>query len=666
MQFSLRQHEKDARRSSDFYLALLLTTVFALAVIVFDRKAVAETTSPAEKDAVHGVPLPPDLPLPASSSSRATWLRKAIVLQPYGHSEFAALANAGDRPRRLNDEFGFNAIIVQPTDSHNSIARPQDRLTEQQFLAGVAAYRAAGYRVMLYTSVMALGLAPEFQSGEVGRKHPDWIQRDPKGNPVLVWNVPWLCPSTGARDAALERCIRLARDYKPDGIMLDNNEFFFAKGGWTCHCDACRKAFREYVGRRFGPELTEKLFGVAPEKLQIPTEEGPLFALWVHWRNRVWAEINESFRARLREVNPKIVLFANTQYLYDTGVLGTDLQYAREDVVISESCNLNARQMSAKMVLGYAVADGRVLWNYIGTFAKADDYTGLLPAATIGPMIAGTLAHGARPWIVDGFDEGPTNAAARQEMARLLGWQARHPELFPANQWADVCTLVSLDSRNVLHQPLIPPHVSALQSAGTPVIALRDDELTAEKLAPFSVLTIETAACLGQKAANAIAIWVRNGGILLAARDTGTFDELGRRLSKSTLWAALGLDATPQADVVIGMGLVTAPAASEFAKTAVDRTRGGSFLSSADSNIEVVSYQTAHSLLLHLIRHKPANRPVHLNLPDAFLYPSKAVAQKFIPGSNDVKTLPLSVGPEFASLELRDVPLYCVLKIDLP
>jgi hypothetical protein len=291
-------------------------------------------------------------------------------------------------PAHLRQEFGFNAIIVQPPDSHNTIATAADKLTEKQFADGVAAYRAAGYRILLYTSVMALGLSPEFQSGQISREHPDWLQRDPKGNPVLAWGVPWLCPSTGAREVALDRCLEITRKYNADGIMLDNNEFFFAAAGWTCHCDACTKAFREYLHKRFGDEQSTQRFGAATDKPRIPTQECPLYFAWLHWRNRVWAEINESFRARLREQNPNTMFFANTQYAYESGMLGTDPQYAREDVVLSESCELNSRQMSAKMVLGKALAAGRPLWNYIGTFAKPDDYTGLRPPEAIGPAIA--------------------------------------------------------------------------------------------------------------------------------------------------------------------------------------------------------------------------------------------------------------------------------------
>lgn len=614
------------------------------------------------------VPLPPDLPLAASPPNEAEWLREVNMLQPCGHSQFVALANPGDRPARLKQEFGFNAIIVLPPDAHNVVPESndhsRDHLTEEQFRAGVAAYRAAGYRLVIYTSVMALGVAPEFQSGQISRDHPDWVQRDPEGNPIMVWGAPWLCPNTDAREVALTRALRLAREYQADGIMLDNNQFFHAGAGWTCHCDSCATAFRQYVGQRCGAEGTKNLFGVAPEELQIPREEGPLHALWLHWRNRVWAEINEAFRARLREENPDILFFANTQYAFADAMLGTDFQYEREDVVLSESVSLNSRQMSEKMVLGHALAGGRPLWNYIGTFAKGDDYTGLKPAAVISPLIAATLAHAARPWIVDGFDLGPTDANARQEMSRLLGWHAGTPRLFQGEPWSEVATILSLPSRNVLHQPLIPSHVSALQRVGTPVIAFRDDNLTAEKLRRFRVAIVETAQCLNGGAASLLAEWVRNGGTLMAAPEVGSYDELGRRQPASNLWKALGLSAAPNTAVTVGRGTVIAPPLDQFTQAAVQLTQPHSFAVDPESGVEVVPYRTPNSLLLHVIRHDATSTPMTLRLPAAFDVAQTPISL-FVPGSSETQLPPPSPDAARASLELKEVPVYSVIEVVL-
>lgn len=599
-----------------------LLLAFALVILVSLQASAAEDG------------LPPDLPLPASPASTEPWLRDANLLQPYGHSQYVDVTRLGDRPAALQREFGFNGIVLQPPDSHNVTSVPKENLTEEQFAAALDAYRKAGWKIILYTSLTGFGYTKEFASGQVAKEHPDWSQRDPKGNPIMVYGAPWLCPNTGARQAALDRAVNLVRTYHPDGVLLDNNQFFFAKDGWTCHCDGCTKAFRQYVAKRFEAEQSRKLFGSPPQELLIPTDDGPLKALWMKWRNRVLAEVNEEYREKLRETDPKIVFFANTQYLYDDGDLASDDQFEREDIVISESVGLNGPAMARKMILGQCLASGRPLWNYIGTFTEGNNYTGLKPAAEILPMIAATLAHGARPWIVDGFNEGASDAAARKEMSRLLAWHAAHEDLYRGQPWAGVASLVSLNSRNVLHRPLIPPHWSAMQTTGTPVIALRDDELTAEKLKPFSFLTVETAACLSEESADVIAHWVRDGGTLIAAPDVGAFDDLGRKRPTSPLWQKLGLDAPPQSLTAAGRGKVLTPPTAQFAAAITRTCESASFHTDA----EVVAYHEGPSLLLHVLA---TDKHVDLTLPAA-LGSSASTSELFVPGTDRPTTVPIT------------------------
>jgi hypothetical protein len=611
-------------------------------------------------------PVPPDLPLPASAPCVAPWMAEANMLQPYGHSQFTMITHLGDRSRHLQVEFGFNAITMQPPDSHNCDTglADSDRISEEQFRAAVAAYRAAGYHVVLYTSIQACGQTPEFQSGQVAREHPEWSQRDPKGNPVLVYGQSWLCPNGGARQYALDRAVRIAREYQADGILLDNNEFFFAKDGWTCHCASCTQGFRDYVKKRFGVAKTKRIFGVAPDQLEIPAEEGPLFALWLQWRNRVWAEINESFRARLREINPKIMLFANTQYLFENACLGTDLQYAHEDVVVSESVGLNSWQMSRKMALGSALAEGRPLWNYIGTFVEGNTYTGLKPPELISPLITATIAHQARPWIVDGFDDGPTDPRARQAMSKLLAWHNRHPQFYTNTPLARAGVVLSLPSRNALHRALIPENLGAFLSAGIPATALRDEELSARKLKAFHVVTVETAACLGESSAKALAKWVRGGGILVAAPDVGCYDVLGRKLPHSVLWKALGLEAAPSKEIGAGRGKVVSPELGVFSQTAVSLAQADSFLAVPGSGVEVAPYLTKHSLILHLLRHQAAAQPIVLRLPNEF-HPAAMNALMLTPDSEDAQVFPLVASGDGLTFSVPTMPEYGVVEIPI-
>jgi hypothetical protein len=268
------------------------------------------------------------------------------------------------------------------------------------------------------------------------------------------------------------------------------------------------------------------------------------------------------------------------------------------------------------------------------------------------------------PWIVDGFDLGPTDVAARREMSRLLGWQATHEDLFQAEPWAGVGALISLGSRNVLHRPLIPPHISALREVGTPVIGLRDDAVSLESLKPFRVVTVETSACLSVATADVLAKWVRSGGTLIAARDTETYDELGRRRDVSSLWHALELSTAPSDAVAVGKGKVIAPAPEAFAKTVVGLTDSVSFHLAAVSGIEVVPYRTDQSLLIHLVGHGRATGSLTLRLPSDFA-PAGNSAQWFIPGSEDAAALPVLLVQGTATFAIKDVPVYSVLRLPL-
>jgi len=320
--------------------------------------------------------------------------------------------------------------------------------------------------------------------------------------------------------------------------------------------------------------------------------------------------------------------------------------------------------MSEKMALGQAMAAGRPLWNYIGTFVNAADYTGLKPPEVVTPLIAATIAHEARPWIVDGFDDGPTDPRARKEMSVLLSWHSAHPEFFTNAPWAQVGVVLSLPSRNALHRALIPFNLSALVQAGVPIIALRDEELSAKKLRPFRVLTIETAACLDETAARALAKWVRAGGILIAAPDIGSYDGLGRKRPASVLWQALGLDSPPAQEIAIGRGKVIAPQPAEFTRETLNRTQSDSFFPAPHAGVEVTPYRMAHSLLLQLIRHESSAPPLVLRLPGSF-QPAEMTAQLFTPDSTDSKTLPLSAAADGITLSLAAVPAYGVIKISL-
>ena len=513
-------------------------------------------------------PLPPDLPLPSLPLAGEDWTRTTRIVQPWGSTQSDAVLQADRRAPRLANQFGFDSVIVLPPEAHNAITGEAHHVTEEQFDAAMAAYRKAGFRIILYTSIMHCGHAPVWQEGHLSKSHPEWSQRGPKGETVTLYGHPWLCPSTDATPFTIDYTRRIVERYGADAVMLDNNEFFSTPSGLTCHCAGCQLGFRKYLELRFG----ETLFGQPCSEVEIPSEPGPLYALWLHWRNRVWAEALERYRVELRKVKPEIVVLANTQYLRSSPDLATDLQYGHEDAVLSESRNMTLHQMVDKLLLGRALGKDRPLWNYLGTFQDGD-FGLLVPPGQVSMNVSTAFACRARPWVVYyGFFEKPeANAASLKSMSQTLKWHVSNEREFHGlKPYASVLSLVSPTSRNLRGTRLIPSHLTPLRKAGFCVRLVDERGLPNGALNDCRALLIETAPCISRENIAAIVTFVKNGGRLIASVDTGLYDEIGRPRPSSPLWSELGLSRAPSEPVRCGKGQVVAKtligATDDFAK----------------------------------------------------------------------------------------------------
>jgi hypothetical protein len=496
-------------------------------------------TLAAAAEAARLSPLPPDIPMPALPPNGLSWTPGAVIVQPWGRTQWDAIVHAAERAPWLAKDFGFNTMIVLPPDAHNAISEPDERITEQEFERALAIYRENGFRIIIYTSIMHCGHDLVWQDGTLEKTHPEWSQRGPKGEPVRIYGHDWLCPSTGAAAFTLEYTAGLVRRYRPDLVMLDNSEFFETPSGVTCYCEGCQTGFRRYLGQRFG----ETVGGEPTASVRIPSTPGFLYDVWLSWRNRVWGEANEFFRRELRKIDPDIVVMSNTQYLRDKPDLATDLIYDHEDALISESVGMTMDGMIGKLMLGRALAKGKPLWNYLGTFQEKDN-TLLVSPDAVAMNISTAYACGVRPWIVYyGFAEkAETNTPSLERMARVLAWhRSRDAENGTLAPYAPVLSLVSLNSRNYRLSKIVPEHLTRLRRRGIASWLVEEKTIEAGVPASCRVLIAEDVPCLSDKAVARITDFVKAGGLLVAAPDTATGDELGRRRPSSALWERLGI-----------------------------------------------------------------------------------------------------------------------------
>jgi hypothetical protein len=569
--------------------------IAGLMLAAISPSSLANGAPESEDNARSLAPWPPDLPLPAAKPMGG-WIETARVVQPCHTTGWLVVSQHKTWAKKLRDEFGFNVISISIPDSHNATADPispaygydkagKFRYDDPVFAEAMESFRAAGMHTILYSSLMHCGHTRTWETGQLGKEHPDWSQIDAKGAAVMEYGRPWLCPSSPAFDYCLDWTIKAVRRWKYDAVMIDNNEFFITSNNLpSCYCKHCQAAFRRYVAKRFGPEKARTFLGVQDlQTMCIPTDaESELYRLWKQWRSRVWAEATERFRTALRDVKPDIVLMANAQPLWGNFTLASELQLRNEDASLTESRGMSLTAMSQKMLLCQALGRGRPVFTapdtWHGDFAqctKATYVNGVfhdptLPQSpeTIRIQCAIGSAYGAGPWVTFVGISDPTPSA--QMVVRQMQLAKRWREASAgATRYANVVSIFSTRQRDFLdggERSLLPPHLAQLQKAQSPTEPLRDSDLPTFDLAPYRAVIAEGAACLTDEEASVLADWVKKGGTLLATPDVGTCDEVGRRRPSSLLVDLLGV--APSGAHAVGSGRVAWFAAgSDVVKT---------------------------------------------------------------------------------------------------
>jgi hypothetical protein len=559
--------------------------------------------------------LPPELPLPSTPPRGTQWTKNAIVLQPWGYTQRQVMnPGMGELPLRLKRNYGFNTMCVMPPPALEAVGGGEQ--SEEEFTDALDAYRKAGYKLILYSSLVNVGHDPAWY--RTLKDHPDWRQIDASGK-----SKAWLCPNTGAFEGAITYTKKIVGRYQADGVMLDNNAFMdTGRRAPSCYCQGCEEKFRTYVATRFGPSI-ERYLGVSAEAVQIPRTNGPLYNLWKQWRNRSWVETME----RAREALPDIVLFANTQYWYWTSgtngwFLAHDRLYSHEDTLLSESYFMEPAAVSAKMILGRALANERPLFDLVGTFEwKPPKYSTLKPGPLIQRLTAAVLMHGANPWL--GYygmeSDGAASEESRRGLSQLLSFRTRYPEFYAElREWSSVCSILPLGSYTLLGTdlPVVPKHVRVLSDAGITTAGICDLMLRAETLARFQIAVAENISSLSANDAAVLAGWVRNGGKLIASPDLGSFDEIGRRRPGSVVAARLGMKALTTTSV--GKGELLVIPAREIPNKVLDLSNDRIQVTEVSAGtVEVRAYNDPSGrLFLHIINYgRDMEKPWKLRLP---------------------------------------------------
>ena len=145
--------------------------------------------------------------------------------------------------RRLPTERlpGLGALIMEPphTAFRYGGGGGAGGSNETTFAAAVRAFRNAGLRVLLYSSLVHKGEDPQWANGSLAKLHPDWSQRHRDGSAATLETKPMLSPSSqAALQFTINYTVQLLERYPADGVYLDDNQLGASKAD-TSITSAC-------------------------------------------------------------------------------------------------------------------------------------------------------------------------------------------------------------------------------------------------------------------------------------------------------------------------------------------------------------------------------------------------------------------------------------------
>ena len=668
--------------------------------------------------------VPPDPPIPSSSwsggSGSGSWLGDSSAsLQGWNQYQKtlvdgAAGPDSAQYIRRLVTERlpGLRTLVMEPprTAFRYGGNGGAGGSNETEFAAAVKAFRGAGLKVLLYSSLVHKGDDVQWANGSLFRNHPDWAQRHRDGSPTCLGNgapctTPMLSPSNQAAVLfEVNYTLSLLERYPVDGVYLDDNQLGGNASDPADFSLAALASWREYLAERFGAAWSAKCLGIrdiksAPIPPQPPIAPGgamamtPQWAVWLRFRNREMAKANEAFRHALHAYSGAAVVAGNELQFADF-TLATDLQVYHEDALLTESYDVE-EWSAAKAILARGLAASGTAPAWIGLFGMVNMTVNpqrlRADAALAVRMIAACYMTRTKPHFSgSGLQQEPPDSTQRA-VAKILRWftQVRSslfdpPTLKPVPPVAAVLCRAGIDFRSPAKEQSSWSLeiggdwlVKNTQAAGAPAAIISAVNLggsQADLLGPsLKVLLLQNATVLSRRAGLAIAAWAKAGGTVIASSDTGTLDELGRPLPAGGL-------ILPQVSGAWGKGRIivadAAPALPAEAAAAVAAASWEVLSPRNQSDWQFMPYvdSAAKRLLLHALYlgaasgYQPAGEQLRLNTTLELLVPgvkakSMTVHSPVDEGAYSSDQL-LSVEPAGARLTLRSPAVYCVIEIN--
>lgn len=484
-------------------------------------------------------------PVPPSDLKSIEDLNQAWRICSFSHRGMTP--ESADEVAKRYAAAGFNLMISEGNryllwDKEKAAPKAHNLITHgQSFEDTLRDTRLMSDACHKYGMKFFLHLTSTMVDATLLEEHPEWAAIDMATgtSPTNSYGTANTCFVNKAfMKEFYERLERLIRETRPDGIMLDEIQFF---GYSLCGCPSCRAEFRRDT-RLSLPATSEWSEWV----------NTPAWRRWQDWRREKVIEESKKYRDLFKSINPEgIVSFyqcnPTTGYSFATAGMTLDnlLQFADS---VGYECEPHDflygyywPHMIYEMKYQRAIAEnvGSAPWAlFYNTSTRPGDFV-------LNWLLA--MSQGNRHWWLT------EDRKYDRSWAFEVAWEAEHEKL-TMNQIsaANIGVLFSLPSRDrsstgygEKKREWIHGYAgtcNALTFGHVPFKAIVEADLTSEALSrKLNTLVLFNTTHLSNAEVKAVRDFVRNGGTLIASGDVSRFDKQGKARPDYGLASVLGV-----------------------------------------------------------------------------------------------------------------------------
>ncbi len=428
---------------------------------------------------------------------------------------------------------------------YNSFLDPDPKLKAIKAMADSA--HAAGNYAFIYNAGLECiteNLTPGTSS--FYRDHPDWVQRNRKGDPAMFGSgnafwIPensediWISPFAPEWRKIYMEQIRKIAATGIDGVYIDIPYWMTHFTGW----EDTWASFDTYTVNEF-----KRRTGIDAMKDFAPGDwNDPDFRTWIDFRISSLTEFMAEIDRNVKSVNPACKTIAEIYPGLGEEVprVGSDV-YELYPVVDAVAHEFNVGENSARrtraqwmeymtgMFTFRAFAEGKPSWMLSYSW---DGEEKIAPADAIGnlmmsQMVAGTNSWDARRFVMSGSND-------YEARKRIFQWIAANEKLIYATRenLSPVGIYFSPKTRNYFAEEWTKSYQGMMS-------LMLNQHLEFEIITPRTmhkaqskIILFPDIKCLGSEELDQMQRWVKEGRTLIATGETGKFDPKGNKMAES-------------------------------------------------------------------------------------------------------------------------------------